>query len=165
MITADLPPHERRPGPIPQDLRRHGAHRHREKPLRGLRARQQRLHLPAQRLVAFARSRHERGPLARLSVERRVAHFVYTPSALGVRHRASPPNSRNNQSFAGRFDRVPRYSKLGRSAQKSRGNSASGEPRKPDDDRIGGLRDRVCRSVEIVGDDGKDHRFAVGRLQ
>ena len=72
---------------VSQDVRRDFANRRLEKPLRRLRVRQQRLHLPSQRFVVSARRRHERGPLARIAVERGVAHVLDPPPALGVRHR------------------------------------------------------------------------------
>ena len=98
----DLPAHQRRPVRLSQDVRRHGPQRRHEKPLRCLRVRQQGFHLVSQRLVAAAGRRHERGPLARLAVQRRVAQLVDTPPPLGVCHRPAPSSSRSNQSFARR---------------------------------------------------------------
>ena len=50
---------------VSQDLRRHVAYRRGEEPLRVRRVRQQRLHLPSQRLVVPAGRCHERGALVR----------------------------------------------------------------------------------------------------
>ena len=85
---------------ISQHARRDVSDRSREERLGRLRVRQQRLDLLAQRVVASTRCGHERGALARIAVERGVAHLFNTPPTLGIRHRSLPftrlwpPNSR-----------------------------------------------------------------------
>ena len=91
---------------ISHDLRRQFPDRRREKALRLLRVREERLHLLPQRFVVAACRRHERGALARVAVERSVAEVFDAPPALGVCHRRSPSSSRSNQSFASRQSRL-----------------------------------------------------------
>jgi hypothetical protein len=106
LVRTDLPAHERRSVLSGQDVRRHFSDRGLEKTLRPLRMRQQCLDLRSQRIVRSAGRRHERGPLARIPVERSVAQLLDSPPALGVRHRPSPSSSRSSQSFASRQSRL-----------------------------------------------------------
>ena len=105
-MRTELPARERRAVIGSQDVRRRFANRRFEKPLRCVRVREQRLHLPSQRFVVTACRRHERGALANVADKRSVAQVFDTPPALGVCHRPSPSSSRSNQSFANRQSRL-----------------------------------------------------------
>src|SRR5439155_8068998 len=102
----DLAPDECRPFLVRQDLRRHGAHRCREKAFRFRCVHQQRFHVASQRLVSFARGRHERRPFTRIAVERGVADLVDAPPVICLRHGSSPSSSRSSHSFARRQSRL-----------------------------------------------------------
>ena len=106
LVRTDLPADERRPGMIGQHARRDVSDRRREKPLRSLRVCEQSLHLLPQPFVRSACSCHERSPLARIVVKRRVAHGFDAPTTIEVFHRASPSSSRSNQSLASRQSRL-----------------------------------------------------------